>query len=104
MHGPSGRHALGDMAQRRQNRGECFAAPQAESDPPVSREVAGAGQHQIAEAGKSGQRLAPASQRDRKPGCLGQTARDQRGARIIAEAQPVAQNRPRSTGRGGSAN
>ena len=58
-----------------------------DADLAVAAQVAGAGQHQIAKAGQAGQRVALRAERHRQPRELGETARDQRGQRVVAEPE-----------------
>ena len=67
-----------------------FAARERQADLAVAREIAGAGEHQIAEAGQPGQRQRLAALAIRQPPHLGEAAGDERGARAGAEAEPVA--------------
>ena len=62
----------------------------AEADAAIARQVAGAGQHEVAQPGEPHQRLAlPAERRRQAPG-FGQPAGDERGAGVVAEPQAVA--------------
>ena len=63
---------------------------QREADAPVARQVAGAGEHEVAEPREAHQRLAPAAERGGQAARLGEAARDQRRARVVAEAEAVA--------------
>ena len=75
---------------RAEDVGERVAAREREADLAVARQLAGAGQHQIAEPGQAGQRQRAAAQPLGEAPHLGQAARDQRGARVVAEAEAVA--------------
>ena len=77
------RHALGEQ----------------QADAPVARQVAGGGQHQVAEAGQPHEGLRPCPERDAEAGHLGEAARHQRGPRVEAELHAVGDARWRSRAR-----
>ncbi len=54
----------------------------------VAGECAGAGKHQVANAGQAGQRLASPAASYREPRNLRDTACHQRGSGVIAESNP----------------
>jgi hypothetical protein len=62
---------------------------QRQADAAVARQVAGAGQDQVAHAGQAHEGFGLAAQRRAQAGDFGQAARDQGGARIQAQAQAV---------------
>ena len=66
--------------------------PRASSSPdaPIARQIAGAREHEIAQSRETHQRVAPAAERVGQPSRLSEPARDERSARVVAEAQPVA--------------
>ena len=64
-------------------------ARQRHAERAIARQRPGAGQHQVAESGQPRQRRRLAAQRDRQPRDLGQAARDQRGARVLAQPEAV---------------
>ena len=64
--------------------------PSSKPDGPVPALRAGAGGHQVTDAGQAAEREHLASQRDAEPAQLGQAAGDQHGTRVLAEAQAVA--------------
>src|SRR3546814_11074708 len=68
----------------------------AEFDPDVAvaRQGAGAGRDQVAHTGEAGEGFGAAAHRDAEPGDLRQPARHQRGAGIVAGAEPVAHADP----------
>ena len=81
---------FGDVAQSPEDVRERVAAREREPDLAVARQIAGAGQHEIAEPRQPGQRERAAAHPLGEPAHLGQAARDQRGARVVAEAEAVA--------------
>ncbi len=78
-------HHLADRANRVFDR---LAAAQGEAQPTVAREVAGAGQHQVAEPGQAHQGFRAATDADVEPQHLVEPTGDQAGAGI--QAQPHA--------------
>ena len=86
-----GGHAFGDVAELGQrSRASASPRPRRQSDAPVAREVAGAGQHQVSQARQTRSASRVCRPARRRAARLGETARDQRGARVVAEAQAVA--------------
>ena len=65
------------------------AARQLQADAPVPAQVAGAGQHEIAEAAQTRERFAPRAGGARQARHLGQAARDQRRQRVVSEPQAL---------------
>ena len=65
------------------------AARQLDADVAIAAQVPGARQHEIAEAAQTRQRFAPAAGGAGQPRHLRQAARDQRGQRVVAEAEPL---------------
>ena len=57
-------HALGDVTEPRKHRRQRLAVRKRQPDPAVAREIAGAGEHQVADAGESHERFRPAAERD----------------------------------------
>ena len=88
-----GLHAFGDVPDLREDRRQRLSPRQRQANPPVAREVARAGQYEIAQSGESRQRLSLAAQRRRQPAGFREAARDQRRAGIVAEAQAIARAR-----------
>ena len=66
-----------------------FARGQRQADLAVARQLAGAGQHQVAQAGQAGQGQRVAAQAGGQAAHLVQAAGDQAGAGVVAEAQSV---------------
>jgi hypothetical protein len=66
-----------------------LALRQAEADAAVARQVAGAGEDQVAHAGQAHEGFRLPAQRGAQAGDFGQAARDQRGARVQPQAQAV---------------
>ena len=85
-----GADALGDVPEAAEDLRQRLAARERQADLAVARQIAGAGQHEIAEPGQPGERQRVAAHPLREPAHLGEAARDQRGARVVAEAEPVA--------------
>ena len=81
-----GRDSFDDARAGRQRLGQRRAAAKCEAEGEVPAGRPGAGQQQVAEAGKPGDGLRPAAQRRGQPPELGKPPRDQGGARILAEA------------------
>jgi len=83
------RHALGDMAELAHDLVQRQAPGQAQTHLAVARQVAGAGEDQVADPGQAHEGLGSGAQRLAKPRDLGKAARDQGGAGIEAEAEAV---------------
>jgi hypothetical protein len=83
-------HAFGDMAEFAGDVGQRLAFGQQQADATIARQVAGAGQHQVAHAGQAHEGFAPGAERFAEAGNLDQAARDQRGAGVVAETEAVA--------------
>ena len=84
-----GMHALGHVPQFAQDVVQLPALRQAEADAPVARQLAGAGQDQVAGAGEPGEGLGTAAQLHPQARDFGQAARDQGRARVGAQTQAV---------------
>ena len=68
---------------------ERAAAAELDADLAVAAAMAGAGQHEIAEPAEAGQRVGAAAHRGGQPRDLDQAAGDQRGHRVVAEAEAL---------------
>ena len=66
------------------------SAREREADAPVARQVAGAGQHEIAQSREPHHRFAPAAERRAKAAGLREAARDEGGPCVVPEAETVA--------------
>ncbi|OIQ82860.1 hypothetical protein GALL_353600 [mine drainage metagenome] len=82
--------ALGNVAELGDDVGQRLAGGQLQPDAPVARQLAGAGQHQIAQSAQAGEGLALRAQRQAEPGHFGEPAGDQRGARVVTLLEAVA--------------
>ena len=82
-------HAFGDMTQPAQDVVQLPALRQREAHLAVARKLSGAGQDQIAGTGESGERFGTASELHPQARDFGQSARDQGGAGVGAQAQAV---------------
>ena len=80
-------HPLGHHSRLREDLGQRAAAAELDADAAVAAQVAGAGQHEIAEAAQAGERVAPAAFGARQPRHLDEAARDQRRHRVVADAE-----------------
>jgi len=80
---------LGDHARRALDRRGALTLRERHTELSVAREAAGAGQHQIAEPGQACERPGGGPEGDREPRHLGEPACDERGPRVLAEAEPV---------------
>ena len=78
------------MSELAQDRGQGLRFGQREADAAVTRQIPGTGQHQIAQARETHQRFALAAERRGQPPRFREPARDNRGARVVAEAEAVA--------------
>ena len=81
-----GEGALGDGAAVGHQLGGGAALADRLAEREIARAGRGAGQHQVAEARQAGQRFPPRAHGEAEAGHFGKAARDQRGARILAEA------------------
>ena len=66
------------------------SARQAEADAAVARQIARAGQHQVAQSGETHERFALAAEGGGQASGLGQAAGNQRRARVVSETQAIA--------------
>ena len=69
--------------------GELLALAELDAHVAIAREIAGAGEHQIAHARKSAHGERVSAQLGRQAPDLREAPRDQRGARVVAEAEAV---------------
>ena len=83
-------HPLGDMPEGAEHLGEREAPAELEADGAVARELARAGQHQIAQARQACHRRRLPTFGYRKPAYFGHAARDERGTRVVAQFEPIA--------------
>ena len=90
MHGARADVAFDDLADRAQRFARRRAGGEREAEAAVARLVVGAGQHEVAHAGEAHERLLAAAEREPQARHLGEAARDQRDARVRAEAEAVA--------------
>ena len=70
--------------------GQFAAFAQFNADAAVAREISGAGQNQIAQSGESGHGVEASAAGHDQARHFGETARDQRRHRIVAEAEAIA--------------
>ena len=77
------------MAQADQNVGQCQPAGQHQADLPVARQVAGGGEHQVAQARQPHEGFGPGAQCRAQTAHLGQATGDQRGAGVQPQRQAV---------------
>ena len=82
-------HAFGDHALPAQHVVERAAAPELDADLTVAAAMAGAGEHEIAEPAQAGQRVGAAAHRRRQARDLDEAAGDERGHRVVAEAEAL---------------
>ena len=83
-------HAFGDMPQVLQDFFQRFALRQLQPHAPVARKVAGRRENQVAGTGQAEDGLGGSAHRHAEAGDLGQAAGDERGARVVTEAEAVA--------------
>ena len=81
-------HALGDHLHAGEDVVQRPAARELDPDVAVAAQIAGAGQHEIAEAAQARERFALAARRAGQPRNLRKAARDQRRQRVVAEPEP----------------
>ena len=89
-HGRAAGHAFGHVPQLGQNIGQRMPLGQHQPHPTVAGEIARAGQHQIAHAGKAQEGLGLGTLRQTEAGDFGQTAREQRRTGVETQPQTVA--------------
>src|SRR5262249_29932843 len=83
------REALGDGALAGEIGGRVDALGEALAERAVARQVAGAGEHEIADAGHAEEGEGIGAQRHAEPRDLDEAAGDERGAGVVAERQAV---------------
>src|SRR5262245_10139371 len=81
--------ALRDHARLALDRRGRPALRERHAELPVARKASGTREHEIAEPGEPGHGAGERAQRDRQPRHFGEPARDERGARILAQAETV---------------
>src|SRR5206468_947055 len=81
--------AFGDGLLPRDGFGECRTASDVDADGAIAAERAGAGQYEIAETGETGEGGGLRAECDTESRHLGEAARDERGARVVTEPEPV---------------
>ena len=84
-------HAFGHVAQRIDRLRQRLALGQQQADLAVAREIAGGGEHQVAQAREAHEGVGPRAEGHAQARHLGQAAGDQRGARVEPERQAVGQ-------------
>ena len=89
MHGAGGGVPLDDLSDPGERVAHALARGEREAEAAIARLVVGAGQHEVAEAGEPHEGLGLRSERHTEAHHLGQPARDQRDARVGAEAQAI---------------
>src|SRR5438046_5693355 len=82
-------HPLGDHAGLPLDGGDRLAAGERYAELAVARETSGAREDEVAQARESREGRGRAAERDGEPCHLGEPARDERGAGVLAEAEPV---------------
>ncbi len=87
--GLGGAQPLGDHALPAQDVLERAAAAELDADLAVAAAMAGAGQHEIAEPAEAGQRVGTAAHRRGQPRDLDEAAGDERGHRVVPEAEAL---------------
>ena len=86
--GGGGAHAFGDLAvEAGENLRQLAALAELDADGAVARQAAGAGEHEVADAGEAGHGFAAAAAGDSEAGDLRDAARDQRGSGVVAELE-----------------
>src|SRR2546422_147246 len=81
--------ALGDHARLALDGGRGAALREGHAELAVAREASGTREHEIPETGQPRHGPGDGAERHRQARHLGQTARDERGARVLAEAEAV---------------
>eukprot|EP01136_Pigoraptor_vietnamica_P036906 Opistho-1_new@104121 len=89
QHGGGAVDAFCHVTQRSQHLGQRAALRQLQADLPVARQVAGGGEHQIAQAAEAHEGVDARAQGRAQARDLGQAAGDERGARVEAQAHAV---------------
>src|SRR3569623_1517271 len=84
-----GMHAFRNLLHRGTGLRQGLSTRQREADPAIARLVVGTGEHQIAEPGEAHESIAVPAHGDTEAHHLGESARDQRGPAVGAEAEPV---------------
>src|SRR5690606_6973352 len=87
--GVSGLDALGHVAEGGEDLGELAALAELVADGAVAGELAGAGQHEIADAGEAGEGLLIGAAGGGEADHLGEAAGDEGGARVVAGLEAV---------------
>ena len=87
--GVCGAHTLGYHMHARQNIGQCTATSEFETHVTIATQRSRTRHDEIAETAQSCQRIAASPFGTGQPRNLGQTPRDQRGHRVVAEPQSV---------------
>ena len=88
-HRVDGLHAFDDLTDLRDRVLERHAAAERKTEAPVAREIAGAGQHEIAETGEAHQRFGARAERGAEAHHFGEAARDQAGARVESQLHAI---------------
>ena len=83
-------HPFGDHVHPRDDIVDMPPLAEFDADVAVARQRAGAGRDQVAHAGEPREGFGPPAHRDAEPRDLGQSARHQGRARVVARAEPVA--------------
>src|SRR5437762_4244183 len=89
--GGDGARALGDHARLPLDGGRRLPPRQRHAELAITREAAGARQDEVAEPGEPGERRRAGAEGHREARHLGEAARDEGGARVLAEREPVGQ-------------
>src|SRR5262249_1998891 len=84
-----GLHAVGDLAHRGGDLAEPLAAAELEPDVAVAREIAGAGEDEVAHPGEAGEGERVRAHAQAEARHLVQASGDERGARVVAKAPAV---------------
>jgi hypothetical protein len=82
--------AFGDVSELAQDGRQRLPTRQGQPDAAVARQIARAGQNQVAQPRQAHERFALSAEGRGQAPSLGQSARDQRRARVVAEAQAIA--------------
>src|SRR5688572_15842666 len=81
------------MAERLQNAVQCMTFGELQTDTAVTRELTGGGENQVAGAGQAENRVGLRAHGRAQACDLGEAARDEGGARVVPEAETVADAR-----------
>src|SRR5690606_22129265 len=82
-------HTFRNVTERSQHGLELLSATELEADGSIARKRGATREHQIAEPREAGQRERLAALGHGEPRHLRETPRDERGTRVVSEAEPV---------------